>query len=71
MDGNTFIREACKKRPQTGVVICTGSPEYIIPEDVRKLPYVSKNVFSKPVTDMGRLEAEILNLITRIEKERI
>lgn len=71
MDGNDFIREAYKKRPQMAFVVCTGSPEYGIPEDVRKLPYVSEHIFTKPVTDIGKLEAELLHLITRIEKERI
>ena len=70
MDGNDFIREAYKKRPQMAFVICTGSPEYDIPEDIRKIPCVSEYIFTKPVTDIGRLEAELLQLITRIEKER-
>ena len=70
MDGNAFILEAYKKKPHMAFAICTGSPEYDIPKDVRKLPYVSEHVFNKPVMDIGKLETELLRLINRIEKER-
>ncbi len=63
MDGDAFIREACKKRPKMGFVICTGSPEYDIPVDLLKLPCVSNNVFRKPVTNMAELEKNMLHII--------
>lgn len=69
MDGNAFIREAHLKRPQMVCVICTGSPEYVIPDDVRKLPTVSNLVFNKPVTKMAELEGELLRLMAGIKKE--
>ena len=71
MDGNAFIRDAYRKKPQLAFVICTGSPEYAIPSDVRKLPGVSDRIFTKPVTDLADLEAELLRLITRIEAESV
>jgi DNA-binding NtrC family response regulator len=69
MDGNAFIREAHRKRPQMAFVICTGSPEYKIPDDVRKLPGVSECVFTKPVMDITALEAELLYLIAELKKK--
>jgi DNA-binding NtrC family response regulator len=69
MDGNAFIREAYRKKPQMAFVICTGSPEYAIPSDVSKLSGVSKRVFTKPVSDMADLEAELLRLLTTIATE--
>ncbi len=68
MDGNSFIREAHGKKPGMVFVICTGSPEYDVPADLLKLPCVSNHLFRKPVTDMGELEKEILDLI---EKHRL
>jgi DNA-binding NtrC family response regulator len=69
MDGNSFIREAYLKKPRMACVICTGSPEYDIPDDVRNLPNVSKLVFNKPVRKMSELEQELLRLLEGIEKE--
>jgi YesN/AraC family two-component response regulator len=68
MDGNTFIREACRKKPRMAFVICTGSPEYDVPAELLELPGVSGHVFKKPVTDMGKLERTLKQLIIKIEK---
>ena len=70
MDGDAFIREASRKKSQTVFVICTGSPEYDIPVDVRALPNVSDRVFIKPVIDMAGLEKELLRLIKPNEKDK-
>jgi DNA-binding NtrC family response regulator len=67
MDGNEFIRKAYLKKPQMACVICTGSPEYGIPEDVRILPNVSERVFNKPVTRIDELEKELLQLMSGID----
>ena len=69
MDGDTFIREACLKKPKTAFVICTGSPEYDVPSDLLRLPCVSDQVFRKPVTHMAGLEEELLRLIADMEKK--
>ena len=63
MDGDLFIRKALKEQAKTGFVICTGSPEYRIPADLIKSPYVSGFLFRKPVTNMDTLEKELLRII--------
>ena len=63
MDGNTFIRKAIQKMPELFFVICTGSPEYDIPEDLNEHPKVSEHLFRKPVTEMAALEKELLRLL--------
>lgn len=70
MDGNAFIRDAYRKKPKTAFVICTGSPEYDLPADLQKLPGVSGHVFRKPVTDMAKLEGDLLRLLINSEKRR-
>ena len=57
--------------PQMACIICTGSPEYSIPADVRQLPSVSNRVYTKPVTDMADLENELLRLIAKIGTEGV
>ncbi len=42
MDGNSFIREACRRGHSMAFVICTGSPEYHVPDDMLARPCVSK-----------------------------
>lgn len=67
MDGNTFIRKAHIKNPNMAFVICTGSPEYKIPEDLKKIPSVSKHILKKPVIGMNEMEKVLLQIIADLE----
>jgi FixJ family two-component response regulator len=69
MSGDDFIREANRKKPGMAFVICTGSPEYHIPDDLVDLPCVSETVFRKPVTDFLALEEALLRNITEIQNK--
>ncbi len=60
--GDQFIREANKLPNKIGFVVCTGSPEYEIPADLAALENVSNTIFSKPVTELNKLEQELLKL---------
>ncbi len=70
MDGNHFIREAYKKNSTMGFIICTGSPEYDVPEDLVKLACVSNRLFKKPVTDMSEIEKVLLQLMSVISNTK-
>jgi CheY-like chemotaxis protein len=63
MDGNDFIRKAYPDNHNTAFVVCTGSPEYEVPADLKILPCVSKQIFKKPITDMAILEKVLLQII--------
>ena len=65
MDGNEFIRRASLLKPKMAFVLCTGSPEYIVPIDFLKLPCVSDRLFKKPVNNLAELE-EALNKIIEL-----
>lgn len=67
MDGDSFIREAYKRRPKLAFVVWTGSPEYELPDDLAKLPNVCNRVFRKPVGDMAEMEKSLLRLISNLE----
>jgi len=69
MDGNDFIREVCRRNIRMASVICTGSPEYTVPNDLVALSCVSNHLFKKPITDLADLEKDILRVIKRIEKK--
>jgi len=69
MDGNDFIRNAYRSCPKTVFVICSGSPEYLVPPDLLKLPRVSNHLFKKPVTRMADLEKEVLRTIEDINRK--
>ncbi|MDM8542898.1 response regulator [Desulfococcaceae bacterium HSG9] len=70
MDGNDFIRKAYRRSPKTVFVICSGSPEYLVPADLMKLSCVSNHLFKKPVTRMADLEKEVFQMIEYMhEKE--
>ncbi len=68
MDGDAFIREARVKKPGMAFVICTGSPEYGIPDDLLGLPQVSNRLFRKPVISLADMEKDLLRVIERIKK---
>jgi len=70
MDGNAFIREALKMKPNMVFVICTGSPEYDTPKDLLELPRVSSHIFRKPIASMFELEAELIRLIDSMETDK-
>ena len=66
MDGHSFVRKALKISPETAFIFCTGSPDYIIPPDLKKSPLISETLCRKPVTNMNKLKNELLRLINRI-----
>lgn len=67
MDGNDFIRQALKRNIRMAFVICTGSPEYVVPPDLLGLPEVSERLFKKPITGLAELEEEILRITKQLE----
>ena len=68
MDGDAFIRRACQLGSQTAFIICTGSPEYIIPSDIQEYPQVANEPFRKPITNLMKLEQVIIQTIKRAEE---
>lgn len=69
MDGNDFIREANRKGVNIPFVVCTGSPEYDIPQDLLDMPYVSNLIFKKPLNDMAEIERELTRLMEKRNKD--
>jgi CheY-like chemotaxis protein len=69
MDGNAFIRRALPIRPSMICIICTGSPEYRMPEDLVEHPRVSREIVTKPIKDLAALEAALKQLIQRYNEE--
>lgn len=70
MDGNDFIRETLKENTTTVFVISTGSPEYLVPDDLQASPQVYSGVFKKPVSDMAALEKVLCELIASLVKNK-
>lgn len=68
MDGNEFIREALRRSIRMAFVISTGSPEYVVPADLLGQFSISKQLFKKPITNLAKLEEEILQLIKLVKK---
>ena len=67
MDGEAFIRKASENLAMF-FVVCTGSPEYEISEDLIRLPCVADKVFGKPVIDLNELEDTINKLLAHESK---
>ena len=70
MDGDAFIRKALRQNLDTAFAICTGSPEYQLPDDFRNDRHVSNRIFRKPVTDMMALEEDLDHIIQLISKSK-
>ncbi len=67
MDGNDFIRQVLKLNIPMALVICTGSPAYMVPPDLLGRPGVSERLFKKPITRLSELEEEILRITEQLE----
>jgi DNA-binding NtrC family response regulator len=63
MDGTAFSREVCNRKLTIACVICTGSPEFELPPDLHKLITVSNTLFQKPVSDLDKLESEVVKTL--------
>ena len=63
IDGNEFICQASRLMTSLKFLVCTGSPEYRIPDDLRRLPNLCPRVFHKPVIDLQELERELIRMI--------
>ncbi|MBI9101224.1 MAG: response regulator [Spirochaetales bacterium] len=68
MDGNSFIRNAYEISGNAAFFICTGSPEYEVPDDLKTYPRVSKRLFKKPVQDLASFEKEIIKFLEELRK---
>lgn len=66
MDGNDFIRNALTRDGKTAFVVCSGSPSYGMPKDLLSIPRVSGCFFRKPVTNLKRLEEDIMQTIEKL-----
>ena len=66
MDGSSFIRQASIKKFGMAFVICTGSPDYDFPLDLKESPCVSGRIFTKPVINMSMLEDELVRMIGKM-----
>ncbi len=67
MDGSEFIRRVLKQNSSIAFVICTGSPEYIVPPDLLGFPCVSERLFKKPIANLAVVEEEIQRIVRQIE----
>ncbi len=70
MNGHSFVRKALIISPETAFILCTGSPDYKIPPDLKKSPLVSETLCRKPVINMNKLKKELLHLIDTIKKRK-
>ena len=59
MDGNEFIFRANQLNSCMRFLIHTGSVEYEMPEVVKAIANVSRQIFYKPLTNMGLLLDEV------------
>lgn len=63
MDGDDFIRRALLMKPGMAFTVYTGSPEYLLPADLKSEPNVSKNVLRKTVSQLTEIEQELDRLV--------
>ena len=62
MDGDALIQAAYQIDPTIGFLIFTGSTNYQLPSELRKIGISEEQVFFKPMTDMQPLAKAIVKL---------
>lgn len=65
MNGNDFILEAHRRRPDVRFLIHTGSVNYTLPESLEALGIADEHVFRKPTQDVGVIGAAIRRLSSK------
>lgn len=70
INGNEFIRRMCEITQHIAFVICTGSPEYVVPDDLMVLPCVSNKLMKKPVSNFSDLENLISSTMKRLNNDQ-
>jgi len=55
MDGNHFVKKAKEIDEELKFIIHTGSSDYMLPGDLKELGMSDRDVFFKPIIDMGIL----------------
>ncbi len=63
MDGNAFVLEAHKLRPELKYVIHTGSTSYAVPVEVETVGVRREHAFLKPMADMTPMARAIRQLV--------
>lgn len=63
LDGDSLIMQAVLLRPRMRFLIHTGSVEYKLPEELRKLGVTPEHVFHKPQMDLRVFETAINRLM--------
>ncbi|MEN8188217.1 MAG: response regulator [Thermodesulfobacteriota bacterium] len=63
MDGNETIVDMVDDDKDIRFLIHTGSTEYSLPEALQEIGMTRKNIFYKPMSDMGVLVERINNLL--------
>ncbi len=63
IDGNMFIREALEQNINMAFIICSGSPSYCVPVDLKEHTNVSDTFFRKPVENFEELEQDVRQAI--------
>ncbi len=65
IDGNTLIMQVHAKYPQIKCIIYTGSTDYVLPDTMMDIGITKKDVFIKPLLDMGEMVEKIYLLLGR------
>ncbi len=59
MNGNEFIKRARAFKKDLKIIIFTGSMDYMLPEDLRRLGLQPSDILFKPLTDLSLLVTKI------------
>lgn len=63
LDGNAAILELNKICPKLRFIVHTGSSDYVLPTELRRIGMEDKHVFAKPMIDMGPMAETIRQLV--------
>lgn len=66
MSGNEFILRGFALHPGLRFLIYTGAPSYVFPQELDRVGLCAKDVFHKPVLNLGVMVARIKSLLTPI-----
>ena len=67
MDGDSFIMEAHRIRPEMKFIIHTGSPQFSMSQELRDMGIRDEHLFLKPISDMTVVSRAVKKLVEEVK----
>lgn len=66
MNGSEFVLAVQKIHPDMVSIICTGSPDFFMGDELKSLENLYPEIFMKPIRDLSLVDSALLSMMKKI-----